>query len=350
MYDFNNDGILDFATGNVTHDTVNFGLSEKEKAFAKRYYTRSPLRPETYYPGISYDLNNDGRVDLIYGGIREPAPLGFVSFQNITQVSARISQFLETQVETFGFYGNDFDGDNCIDYIIVGGGPGRNIQYRNNGKGILEPHGLQVDSTDLVRLRETVTGGDWDGDGDIDLTFANSILKGPFTTDPDVCIYLNDGQGTYSFARRIPLNFNRYISRKLEAADLDRDGDLDVIGLGDGLFYIIANGGFATGVSTERIDRPPAHFSLRSSYPNPFARETRFEIIMTGKERRKIMVTIFDLTGRTVKTWQIDNPQSPLEMVWDGPDQQGQLVPNGLYFLNVRVGNNSVSQKLMVLR
>jgi hypothetical protein len=350
MHDFDNDGIMDFAISNVIHDTVFFGLSDNGKAFVKRYYTRSPIRPEAYYPGRSYDLNNDGRVDLLLGGIREPAPLGFVSFQSITQDSARISQYWETQFVLLGFYGNDFDNDSYIDYIMVGGGPGRKIQYRNDGKGNLAPQGLQVDSTDTNRLRETITCGDWDGDGDIDLAFANTNQMGPFRTAPDVCIYLNDGKGNFSFVRCILLPFQRFIANKLEAVDLDNDGDLDLIGVADGLFYVVANGSFATAVSGSVSNPRPIRFLLKPSYPNPFAQETRTEFTLVGNTTQKIVAMIFDLTGRTIRNWQFDFQKNKLEIVWDGRDQQGQLVPNGLYFLNVRVNNSSSTQKLMVLR
>jgi hypothetical protein len=350
MHDFNNDGIMDYAISYIGHDTVFFGLSEKGKAFTKRYYTRSPLRAESYYPGISYDLNNDGRIDLILSGIREPAPLGFVSFQNITQDSAHVSQFMETQFEIFGFYGNDVDSDSFIDYIIVGGGTGRNIQYHNNGKGFLTPQGLRKDSTNINRISETVTGGDWDGDGDIDLAFANTHLTPPFRTDPDVCLYVSDGNGNFTSAKCILLNFNRFIARKLEAVDLDRDGDLDLIGVADGLFYVVTNGSYATAVSNLKHNQLPAHFTVQPSHPNPFAQTTRTLVMLSGKASQTINVAIFSITGQTLRSWQLESEQDTLELVWDGRNQQGQLVPNGLYFLNIRVGNSSVSQKLMVLR
>jgi hypothetical protein len=156
MHDFNNDGIMDFAISTVVHDTVFFGVSEKGKAFVKRYYTRSPLRLEFYRPGLSYDLNNDGRIDLISGGVCEPVPLGFVSFQNITQDSARVSQFVDAQGQTYGFYGNDFDSDHYVDYAIVGGSPKRNIQYRNNGKGLLMPYVTSA-RTSLTKISATTS-------------------------------------------------------------------------------------------------------------------------------------------------------------------------------------------------
>jgi len=351
MYDFNNDGVMDFVISTVVHDTVFFGVSDKGKAFAKRYYARSPLRLEFYRPGLSYDLNNDGRVDLISGGVREPVPLGFVSFQDITEDSVRISQFFDTQFQPFSFCGNDFDGDGYIDYAMVGGGPGRNIEYRNNGRGILAPHGLQRDSTNNNRLFEAITGGDWDGDGDIDLAFANTNQMGPFNSAPDVCIYLNDGKGNFNLTQRIPLHFNRFLSRgKFEAVDFDQDGDLDLISVADGLFFIVANGSFATSVPSQKNDQFPTQFFLEPTYPNPFAKETHTELILPSKERQTIEIAIFDIAGRAVRSWRIDSRQNKHAIVWNGRDQKGELALNGLYFFTVRIGNNRLSQKVMLLR
>jgi hypothetical protein len=148
----------------------------------------------------------------------------------------------------------------------------------------------------------------------------------------------------------MPLNFNGFVSNKLEAADLDRDGDLDIIGVADGLFYIVANGSFVTSVSNPKNDQFPTQFFLESTYPNPFATETRTELILLGKERLTIEVAIFDIAGRTVRSWRIDSRQNKHTIVWDGRDQQGELALNGLYFVTARIGNNRLSQKVMLLR
>jgi hypothetical protein len=262
---------------------------------------------------------------------------------------AQISQFLETQFQIFNFYGNDFDSDGYIDYIMVGGGSGRNIQYMNDGMGMLMPNGLQ---TDNARLRESVVGGDFDGDGDIDLAFANSnfIKAMPETYAPDVYIYSSDGSGNFSLTSRILLPFDRPLSNMLSATDLDGDGDLDLLGVTHGLFYVVANGSYATNVSAPEINGSPSHFSLTPSYPNPFTNLTRIKVNLMHKKPREVLVRIVDISGRTVRAWRLAEKRNSVEIFWDGRNQHFEPVPAGLYFWNVRSDRANMSQKLLLLR
>ena len=54
-HDFNNDGIMDFAMGNFTSDTIYFGLSVNGEPFKKLQKVITPVRrPIFYRPGLSY--------------------------------------------------------------------------------------------------------------------------------------------------------------------------------------------------------------------------------------------------------------------------------------------------------
>ena len=206
----------------------------------------------------------------------------------------------------------------------------------NDGTGALLPDGLQVDSTDTQRLRQAVAGGDFDGDGDIDLAFANSNLVSgfPVVYEPDVCIYSNDGNGNFSLSSRIPLLFGRSLSFRLEAVDLDNDGDLDLLGVSSGLFYVVANGSYATGVSRRDSFEPPAQFTLKPNYPNPFnpATTIRYTLPHAGK----VSIRIFNLLGEEVRGWQnVTKPSGEHTLLWDGTDARGIEVSSGVYVLQI---------------
>jgi len=57
--------------------------------------------------------------------------------------------------------------------------------------------------------------------------------------------------------------------------------------------------GSASDVAIEKNEERPRHFSLKPNYPNPFNPTT--QIRFTLPEMQKVMLTIFDITGRKVK-------------------------------------------------
>jgi hypothetical protein len=73
-----------------------------------------------------------------------------------------------------------------------------------------------------------VTVGDLDGDGDLDLIFANGGgFSTPGTPEPQR-VYVNDGTGVFSDESAARLGFSG-LARGAELGDIDDDGDLDLI-------------------------------------------------------------------------------------------------------------------------
>ncbi len=68
------------------------------------------------------------------------------------------------------------------------------------------------------------------------------------------------------------------------------------------------------------------------NYPNPFQRETRFVFKLTGVATRA-SIELFTISGRPIRTLRVDGPIIDYnELMWDGRDQRGDLVANGVYF------------------
>jgi len=87
------------------------------------------------------------------------------------------------------------------------------------------------------------------------------------------------------------------------------------------------------------------------NYPNPFSTSTQFIFTLTGEELPDIMsISILTLTGKVVK--EITKDQlGPLrigvnrtEYKWDGTDEFGAKLANGVYLykVNVRKGNGNI--------
>ncbi len=352
--DFNNDGIMDFVIGSVISDTLYFGLSQNGISFNKLLKSKPPIpQPTFYHPGISYDLDNDGKTDFVYvgGSIVDKTRVGFASFRSTESDSMKTLQVQELPYEQTYFYGNDLDQDGDIDYAFVPGAASRYLTFFNDGSGQLNPSGLQVDTL-LARYAETVEGGDFDGDGDIDLAFASSnrVSVMPESFAPDVSIFLNAGKGGFALASRFRLPFDRPLSWVLRAVDFDLDGDLDLIGIANGLFYVVSNGSYATAVAGEERSLLPIRFSIKSLYPNPAKDQTTIEVKIPERTEEGITVTIFDITGRLIRSWVVNGHGGIVQLSWELRDQESNLIPNGVYFVQARMGNFMVRQKLLVLR
>lgn len=90
-----------------------------------------------------------------------------------------------------------------------------------------------------------------------------------------------------------------------------------------------------------KVDRRPA-ISNFLNYPNPFTTSTRFVFTLTGEDvPDDIRIKIMTVTGRVVKEITQDE-LGPInigtnitEYAWDGTDQFGDRLANGLYFYRV---------------
>jgi hypothetical protein len=114
------------------------------------------------------------------------------------------------------------------------------------------------------------------------------------------------------------------------------------------LRLIIGTAAFAEQHS-DAIPLTPAADLLAQNYPNPFTQETRITYQMSRRSRARLEV--YDALGRRVCTL-VDTEQAAGEhvVVWDGRDEAGRAVANGLYFYRLQAGSFSATQAMTVLR
>jgi hypothetical protein len=80
------------------------------------------------------------------------------------------------------------------------------------------------------------------------------------------------------------------------------------------------------------------------NYPNPFSDETYFTFNVSGSQFPEEMnIKIYTIAGRLIR--EIDIPVSSLQygfnrFYWDGRDQDGNLIANGVYFYKFTILNN----------
>jgi len=92
----------------------------------------------------------------------------------------------------------------------------------------------------------------------------------------------------------------------------------------------------------------PATTRLEQNYPNPFNPTTN--VIYSIQKEGFVQLEIYDLLGRTVKSLLSEiKSAGEYSLSWDGKNDQGELVASGIYYYTVKVENETLYSKRMIL-
>lgn len=99
------------------------------------------------------------------------------------------------------------------------------------------------------------------------------------------------------------------------------------------------------------IDSPPAIETLTvlQNSPNPFARETHFNVGLP--KTADVEINVYDVAGRRVFSTRIPNANAGWSrFLFPGNDQNGAPLPSGVYFYRVKTHDASVTNRMVILR
>jgi len=102
-------------------------------------------------------------------------------------------------------------------------------------------------------------------------------------------------------------------------------------------------------LSLRWAEKEDTGFSLKEAVPNPFKGAT--EIGFAVASEVVVNLSVYDVSGKLVK--KILNEKLLLceyRVTWDGRDESGRPVRNGVYFVRITAGEFSASRKLLLLR
>ncbi len=105
------------------------------------------------------------------------------------------------------------------------------------------------------------------------------------------------------------------------------------------------------GIEENPVVQNPVNSVIRIS-PNPFRNKVNIEFSIP-RSMKSLKAEVYDLSGRLVKDFSLGTSQSSTfaEVLWDGKDMMGRDLPSGIYFLNVKSGNQLIKrEKLIMLR
>lgn len=167
------------------------------------------------------DLDGDGDVDLVVPTRDDSRVRWFASSGGPTPTfSAR--PIAEGVLSAVAVDVGDIDGDGDLDVVSASEDDDRILWYANDGSGGFSPFTVRAGQPEpTMDFAKSVFLADLDGDGDLDIAYASENRN-------EVGWYRNNGGAPPQWEQRVVAQ-NRNHVKIVWAADLDNDGDLDLL-------------------------------------------------------------------------------------------------------------------------
>jgi hypothetical protein len=242
--DVNGDGNLDLVLAKGRHwplvDRVLLGDGRGHIVTAYNLGDRA----DRSYSGRLMDIDGDGDLDVV---ISNDAPDQKLIYLNDGKGSFHVgSTYGRAEWETRNTSVADLNGDGQPDIIVANRRESGATNYvcLNKGKGRFDADCLAFSHESAT----TITPADFNHDGLIDLAV-------PHRDRGQSYVYLNGGNATFPNTGRAPFGPPDARIRMAEAADLDRDGFLDIVTIDEGrgvaVYFGQKDGTFSSDVAID---------------------------------------------------------------------------------------------------
>ncbi len=222
--DGDGDGDAVWVEGSASADAVVVRLNDGNGVFAAGFET--PLTGGIVAALDHGDVDGDGDVDVVLASSGSALLLNDGTGRLSPSGGLRLPFGLSSDVTLA-----DLDGDGDLDAAFARSGNAQNLLFLNDGNGRFRDATPRLPADD--DQTEAVAARDIDGDGDLDLLFANS---GTSMAPQGVALYLNSGRAEFSPAGPGQLPQRPVLAYSLVVTDFDGDGDPDLYVGGGGFF------------------------------------------------------------------------------------------------------------------
>lgn len=222
VVDLDQDGLLDILVCDMEADRIGWIRQNPAGRFDEQW-----IGPEIRAPArvAASDVDRDGDLDLLVASMGKLVPTNekvgaVVILENKGKEVFVAHILLQGVARVTDVRGGDFDGDGDIDLAVGQFGylEGETRWMENKGNWKFESHFLQK----LAGPIHTIPA-DLDQDGDLDIV---SLVSQEWE---EVYVFENDGKGRFKPHVIFGSTNEDYGSSGMDLVDLDRDGDLDVL-------------------------------------------------------------------------------------------------------------------------
>lgn len=162
------------------------------------------------------DLDGDGDLDLVLA--KEFRPNQFLRNDGQNRFAVIGSAFGNLNEDSEDIAIGDFDRDGDPDVVFVSEDTSINQYWKNNGQGQFSPSASELPRN---TISNAVQAGDIDRDDDLDLIISRNTAR--------ELVLLNNGAGVFSDASTTWMPDVIDTTQDLKLVDLDADGDLDLV-------------------------------------------------------------------------------------------------------------------------
>lgn len=392
--DLNGDGFIDVLSASSADRKIAWYQNNGNGTFGEQVVISTTVHAASSVYAV--DLDGDGDIDVISGagasgGVADVSWFentdGAGSFGNKNVISSDVILVKDV-------FASDLDGDGDMDVLSASYQDNKIAWYENlDGLGGFSDQKI-ITTSALGATSVFATDLDKDGDTDVLSTSHNTSH-----TDNRIVWYENnDDDTTFSEQKILSTSFSD--PQCVIAADLDNDGDMDIIsgafndnlicfenvdGLGDfsaqhvisdsakGVYSIcctdIDNDGYidiiytsshdskiawyknATSTSIDEYGQVdiPNRISLMQNYPNPFNPVTKIKYYLP--ETMDLNITVYDIRGQKIKELlNCRQTKGSHEIRWDGFNENSIQAASGLYIYKISTSKNVQSRKMLLVR
>ncbi|MFK7847595.1 MAG: FG-GAP-like repeat-containing protein [Rhodothermales bacterium] len=287
--DIDNDGDLDVLSASSSDDKIAWYENlDGDGTFGEEITITKAAKGATDV--LAVDVDGDGDLDVVSSSTFDDKIAWYENTDGLGVFG--VQQVITVDADlAIAVHAADLDQDGDMDILSASSGDNKIAWYKNlDGQGTFSAQ--TIISTQADRAFAVYTA-DLDSDGDLD------VISG--SRDDNKIAWYENLDGSLFGAQQI-ISTNATGVRSVTTFDVDQDGDQDVLAAAQdaNLIAWYENLSFISNVlSSEGPEETTRHFTLGQVYPNPFT--SNANIALSVAQTQHVRIVVYDVQGRLIE-------------------------------------------------